>query len=335
MKNIGIILSIIFMITSCGQDNSKAEKVSKEKSEKSVTQKKTQAEILGFEKGKKVLILHADDAGMSPEANKAIEKYLENDDISGTAMMAPCPNFKDFIEWAKAHPKKDIGMHLTLTSEWQTYRWGPVSDPKTVPGLVDPDGKLWHEVPGVVKHASAEEVEKEIRAQIDKAIALGWQPTHIDTHMGTLYGSPEYAKVFLKVAQEYEIPANVIDMSNPEVLKTFREIGYPLTDEVVDLIAAYKLPKLDNFTSVPHGNTYEEVRKKFFKQVKSLPSGLTEIIFHPSTITENVKTITNSWKQRSFEAQLFSDPVVKKFFKEEGVLFTNWIDLMNRYKNRN
>lgn len=334
MKNIGIILSIIFMVTSCGQGKSKAEKVSKEESEKSVTEEKTQVEILGFEKGKKVLILHADDAGMSPEANEAIEKYLENDDISGTAVMAPCPNFKDFIEWAKAHPKKDIGMHLTLTSEWQTYRWGPVSDPKTVPGLVDPDGKLWHEVPGVVKHASAEEVEKEIRAQIDKAIALGWQPTHIDTHMGTLYGSPEYAKVFLKVAQEYEIPANVIDMSDPEVLKTFRKIGYPLTDEVVDLIAAYKLPKLDNFTSVPHGNTYEEVRTKFFEQVKSLHPGLTEIIFHPSTITENVKTITNSWKQRSFEAQLFSDPVVKKFFEEEGIVFTNWIDLMNRYKNK-
>lgn len=331
MKKTGIILVLILMISSCGQEKGKTKNKVKKETVESV--KSTQAEKLGFAKGKKVLILHADDAGMSPEANEAIIKYLKEGAINCTAVMAPCPNAEDFLKWAIANPGYDVGMHLTLTSEWKTYRWGSVSDPKTVPGLIDPDGKLWPEVSDVVKHAGAEEVEKEIRAQIERSIALGWKPTHIDTHMGTLYGTPEYAKVFLKVAQEYGIPANVIDMSDPDVLKAFRKTGYPLTDEVVDLIADYKLPKLDNFTSVPHGDTYEEVRTKFFKQVKSLRPGLTEIIFHPSIVTENVKTITNSWKQRSYEAQLFSDPVVKKFFKEEGILFTNWIDLKKRNKN--
>jgi predicted glycoside hydrolase/deacetylase ChbG (UPF0249 family) len=322
MKKILFILSVLFLFTACTQKNTETN---------NETKYLKQAEKLGFEKGKTVLLLHADDAGMCTEANDAIISYLEKGDIKSAAVMAPCPAFDDFIEWAKANPKTDIGMHLTLTSEWQDYRWGPVADSAKVPGLVDPDGKFWHEVPGVVQHANAAEVETEIRAQIDKTIAVGWQPTHIDTHMGTLYGSPDYVKVFIKVAQEYGIPANIIDITNKEVLEAFRKTGYPLTDEVVEMVAGYKLPKLDNFTSVPHGKTYEEVRENFFKLVKSLAPGLTEIIFHPSTETENIKTITNSWQQRVWEAQLFSDPVVKKFFEDEGIVLTNWIDIMDRF----
>ena len=321
MNKLLIALSVLFLFAACTQNSTETN-----------DEPKNQAEKLGFEKGKTVLLLHADDAGMCTEANDAIESYLEKGDIMSAAAMAPCPAFDDFIEWAKTHPKTDIGMHLTLTSEWKNYRWGSVSDSAKVPGLIDPDGKFWHEVPGVVQHASAAEVETEIRAQIEKAIAMGWQPTHIDTHMGTLYGTPDYIKVFVKVAQEYGIPANVIDLSNKEVLEAFRKTGYPLTDEVVEMLADYKLPMLDNFTSVPHGKTYEEVRENFFALVKSLGPGLTEIIFHPSTETENVKTITNSWQQRVWEAQLFSDPLVKKFFEDEGIVLTNWIDIMQRFK---
>lgn len=333
MKNLLFILLAFMMLSACSEKSSNTnEDVNEEANVEETNVEKTEAEKLGFEKGKKVLMLHADDAGMSPEANEAIIEILKNGHIQSAAVMAPCPSFEDFIDWAKANPSVDVGMHLTHTSEWKTYRWGPVSDPEKVPGLIDPDGMFWHEVPGVVQHASAEEVEIEIRAQIDAAIALGWNPTHMDTHMGTLYGSPDYVAVFTKVAEEYGIPANIINLSNPEVVDRFRQIGYPITDEVIALAKNYKLPKLDNFTSVPKGKTYEEVRENFFQLVKSLDAGLTEIIFHPSTETENVKTITNSWQQRVWEAQLFTDPIVKKFFEDEGIEFTNWIDIMKRYK---
>jgi len=304
MKKLLIILVAFLMLSACSENNSDTSEDLGEETQV----KKTEAEKLGFETGKKVLILHADDAGMSPEANEAIIEILKNGHIQSAAVMAPCPNFEDFINWAKENPGVDVGMHLTLTSEWKSYRWGSVSDSAKVPGLIDPEGKFWHEVPDVVMHASAEEVEIEIRAQIDAAIALGWNPTHMDTHMGTLYGSPAYIAVFAKVAEEYNIPANILDLSNQDVVERYRQIGYPITDEVIALASNYKLPKLDNFTSVPRGKTYEEVRENFFQLVKSLDAGLTEIIFHPSTETENVKTITNSWQQRVWEAQLFSDP---------------------------
>lgn len=292
------------------------------------------AEQLGFPKGKKVLILHADDIGMCEEANLAVIPMLENDYIQSAAIMMPCPNAEDFINWAIAHPKEDLGLHLTLTSEWKTYRWGPVASPEEVPGLIDPEGKLWPEVPEVVQHASAEEVEKEIRAQIDKSIALGYQPNHIDTHMGTLYGHASYVEVFLKVAEEYGIPANAIDISNEKVANKFKQQGYPIDDSMIALIDKYTLPKLDNFDYVHGAGTYEEKVNNFKELVLSIDPGLTEIIFHPSVETENLKSITNSWQQRVWETEMFSDPDLIAFFEEEEIIFTNWKEIMKRFNEQ-
>lgn len=320
-----LMIPAIFFAIAC------TDRPSDNASDNAPDESRTWAEKLGYPTGKKVLLLHIDDIGMCPEANAAAEHYLENGHLTSGAIMMPCPNAEAFIEWAKAHPGTDIGLHLTLTSEWKTYRWPPVSDPQKVPGLVDPDGKLWREVPDVVRHASAEEVETEIRAQIEKSLSLGFRPTHIDTHMGTLYGSAEYAKVFFKVAEEYNIPANAIDMSDAEVVARFKMQGYPINDAMIAVARDYGLPKLDNFTSVPKGSDYEDVRKNFFALVKSLAPGLTEIIFHPSVPTDNLKTITHSWQQRGWEAKLFSDPVVHAFFEKEGIIQTNWREIMARF----
>lgn len=296
--------------------------------------KATWAEKLGYPEGRKVLLLHMDDIGMSPEANTAAIRYIENDHIISAAVMMPCPAAESFIQWAKDQPKADIGLHLTLTSEWKTYRWPTVTEPVKVPGLLDPDEKMWRRVQDVVRNASAQEVETEIRAQIEKCLALGFTPTHIDTHMGTLYGSPDYVEVFFKVAQEYNIPANAIDLSDEDVVDGFKDQGYPINNKVIRLANEYTLPKLDNFSSVPKGSTYEEKRDNFFKLVRSLKPGLTEIIFHPSVETENFKTITNSWQQRVWEAEMFSDPIVLEFFEKEGIIHTTWKEIMQRFQEQ-
>jgi predicted glycoside hydrolase/deacetylase ChbG (UPF0249 family) len=297
-------------------------------------QGKNWAEKLGYPQGKKVLLLHMDDAGMSSEANAAVERYITNNQILSTAVMMPCPSAKDFVTWAKSHPKADVGVHLTLTSEWKSYRWTSITDPAKVPGLIDPEGKLWHEVVQVVMHASAKEVETEIRAQIDLVKSMGFTPSHIDTHMGTLYGSADYVKVFLKVAQEYHLPANVINLAVPAVAEKFKKEGYPINDQVIGLVGDYKLPQLDNFSSVPSGPTYEEKRANFFKLVRGLEAGLTEIIFHPATQTDNLKSITNSWQQRVWEGELFADPKVQQFFKDEEIVITSWTEIMRRFEGQ-
>ncbi|MBM1105124.1 polysaccharide deacetylase family protein [Aurantibacter crassamenti] len=328
LNNAAIILcSLLFL--NCGEKK----KSNTSQVEEPVTKtSNTWAEKLGWPANKKVIMLHADDIGMCPEANTAAEKMLVDGVIQSAAVMIPCPNAEEFISWAKSNPKMDVGLHLTLTSEWKTYRWGTVTPEAEVPGLLDEHNKMWHEVPQVVEHASAEEVEKEIRAQIEQSIAWGHRPDHIDTHMGTLFGHPSYVKAYMKVAEEYGIPANIIDISNPKVLAEFRSKGYPMDDSVVKMSEAYTLPKLDYFTSAPNAKTYEEKIDNFKKLIQGLDAGLTEIIFHPSVLTENLKTITGSWQQRSWESQMFSDSDLIQFFKDEGIIFTNWQEIMERHK---
>jgi chitin disaccharide deacetylase len=301
-------------------------------SQNKFTGNKTNAEKLGFPKGKKVLLLHMDDLGMCREANDAGKFYIENDYILSGAVMMPCPDAEEIVNWAKDHPKADVGVHLTLTSEWQTWRWGTLTDAEKVPGLIDPEGKMWRSVPEVVRNATPQEVETEIRAQIDKMLEVGLKPTHIDTHMGTLYGSPEFVKVFLKVAEEYRIPANAIDLSNPEVAAFYRDAGYPVNDEVIGMLENYSLPKLDNFASVPDGKNYEDKKARFFQLVNALDPGLTEIIFHPSVESENLKSITGSWQQRVWEAKMFADPEVIRFFEENDIVLTTWREVMERFE---
>jgi len=337
-RAIKLLAGIALLIAICASPVKLAAKTDypdgKLKSEKSALKGKTWAEKLGYPKGKKVLLLHCDDAGMCQEANAAVQNYLGKGFLHSAAVMMPCPYAKEMIEWAKGHPAEDIGLHLTLTSEWSKYRWGPVSNPLKVPGLIDPDGKLWHEVPDVAMHASAAEIETEIRAQIEKSIAMGYRPSHIDTHMGTLYATPGYVKAFFKVAQEYHIPANVIDLTYPEVAENFKKQGYPVNDEVIKSVNDYSMPRLDNFTSVGTGKTYEEKRANFFKLVDSLREGLTEIIFHPSVPTDNLKTITGTWQQRGWEGDLFADPVAIKFLKDKGIIITNWKEIMVRFEHK-
>ncbi len=292
---------------------------------------KTWAEKLGFPSDRRIIIFHADDMGMVGEANEATFYLLENNLIQSAAAMAPCPAYEEAIIWAINNPQEDVGIHLTLTSEWRTYRWGPVADPAEVPGLVDSDGYMWRSVQEVVMNATPVEVEREIRAQIEKTLALGYRPDHMDTHMGTLYGSNDFTEVYLRLAEEYRIPAMVIDFSDPAVVEQYKQSGYPVSDRLLEMLKDYSLPKLDYFSSVPKGDSYEDMRENFLDQIRSLKPGLTEIIFHPQFESESVKTITGSWQQRAWEAELFADPVVKRFFEDERLIFTNWREIMERF----
>ncbi|MBN2294903.1 MAG: polysaccharide deacetylase family protein [Pirellulales bacterium] len=298
-----------------------------------VADKKTQTwgEKLGYGPGSRVIILHGDDLGMCPEANAAGIKYLEAKDIQSASAMVPCPNFDEFAAWFKKNPQYDCGLHMTLNSEWKTHRWGPVAPRDKVPGLVDSQGMLHRGVLYTAMGAKASEVETEIRAQIDRALAAGIKPTHLDTHMGTLYARLDFVQAFYKVAQEYKIPAFVIDPS-PEMINELRKHGAPITEKMHELVRQYQGPKLDMFYSVPNGKSYEDVREKFFALVRGLQPGITEIAFHPSAKSKSLKKITGSWQQRVWESQLFSDPEVKKFFKDEGIQFTNWREMAKRYK---
>jgi predicted glycoside hydrolase/deacetylase ChbG (UPF0249 family) len=293
----------------------------------------TWAEKLGYPAGKKILILHADDIGMCHEANMAAKAYLAAGHIQSAALMVPCPWYNEAADWYKSNPDLDLGLHLAMNSEWRWYRWGPAAGRDKVPGMVDREGFLWRSQAETAGSAKPGEVETEIRAQVDRAIAKGTRPGHIDTHMGTVYVRLDFTKAYLKVAEEYRIPAMVVEQS-PAVVAKFKKQGYPITDESIKLLATYRLPKLDDFNSVGEGKTYEEKREKFFDLVRSLSPGINEIIFHPSVLTDTLKAITGTWQQRAWESEMFADPAVHAFFQREGIEFTNWKQIMARWEER-
>jgi chitin disaccharide deacetylase len=281
---------------------------------------------------KKMLILNMDDIGMCAEANLAAQLYIEEGTVLSGSVMMPCNYADEFIEWAKKHPKVNLGVHLTLNSEWRNLRWGPLADREKVPSLLDYDGFFWNNVFQVATNAKPQEVETEIRAQIDKMISLGLQPSHIDTHMGSLYSSHALLEVFIKVAMEYQIPANIIDIANPKVFEVYRSEGYPVDTKAASLLQDYTLPRLDYFTGIPGASSYEEKREKFFRMIDKLEPGLTKIVFHPSVESESLKSITNSWQQRVWEAELFFDPEVIRYMKDNDVVITTWREVMKNHK---
>ena len=325
MGKIHLMIFSLFLLASCDNKNISV----------NVPQLdgKNWAEKLGYPVDSKVVMLHADDIGMCSEANEAVIPYLLNDQIQSASAMVPCPWFNDIADWYKKHPEMDIGLHLTLTSEWKNYRWGPVSNSSSVPELIDTEGYLWRRVIDVASRTPVATIEKEIRAQIERAYERGIKPGHIDTHMGTLYSKVEYAEAFFNIAMEYGIPANVIEFT-PDRVQKFRKQGYPITARLIESGRKYTLPKLDDFSSVPDGKTYQNKKENFFDLIQNMEPGITEIIFHPSINSEGLKKITNSWQQRVWESKMFSDPEVIQFLKNEGIIFTNWKEMMARFKQR-
>jgi predicted glycoside hydrolase/deacetylase ChbG (UPF0249 family) len=160
-------------------------------------QTRTIAERLGYPRDAKLLILHADDIGVAHSENAASFDALDKGAVNSGSIMMPTPWVTEVAEYAKQHPNADLGLHLTLNAEWNTYRWGGVASRDGTPSLHDPDGTLPRETGTVAKRAKLEEVERELRAQIDRAYAIGIKPTHVDSHLGELFGTPELFGVFV------------------------------------------------------------------------------------------------------------------------------------------
>jgi predicted glycoside hydrolase/deacetylase ChbG (UPF0249 family) len=167
---------------------------------------KNLAEQLGFSRDAKLLIIHADDLGVTHSENRASISALEKGAINSAAIMVPCPWFPEIATYARKHPEYDWGLHLTITSEWKYFKWNGISPSNEIPGLINDEGYFYESVQQAVKNGTTVELEKEIRAQIEKALSSGIKPTHLDPHMESLFGSLDFFKTYLKLGREYKIP---------------------------------------------------------------------------------------------------------------------------------
>jgi hypothetical protein len=293
------------------------------------TAERTYAERLGWPKGTKAVILHVDDAGMSYDSNLGAIKATAEGVATSLSVMMPCPWVPQMAAWLKEHPQVDAGVHLTLNSEWKDYRWGPVAGKPSVPGLVDEQGCLWHSVMDVPAHASAEEFETEIRAQIDRALALGLQPTHLDSHMGTCFCEP-FFESYIKVGIEKKIP---ILMFDGHLQHVGTEVGAfrPVLHMMAEKVWRAGLPVIDDLVTQPtQAREYEQRKQEMLKLLADLKPGITQIIVHCTAPTEVFSHISGSGPARAAELHLMLDPDIRAFLRQEGIVLTTWRELKAR-----
>ena len=310
-----------------------------------ITHAQTYAEKLGYPKGAKVIILHVDDAGMSFDSNEGVAKAINEGVANSTSIMMPCGWVPGMFAYLKKYPQTDAGLHLTLTSEWSAYRWGPLAGKSAVPGLVDNEGAMWKGVRDVVMHASPDEVYKEIKSQLDRSRTAGWEPTHFDSHMGTLFGSEGFLRKYLQLGMEEKIPVMFPGGHNTMIIKS--EAGTFLKKEQTDLIGQTLwnagLPVLDDLHNVSYGFVYPKenlpdaklqqiATDHYLKSFESLQPGVTMVIMHCTAPTEVFDKISGSGITRKADLLAMQSPALKKYITEKGIILTTWRELMQRRK---
>ena len=260
------------------------------------------------------------------------------------SVMMPCSWVPAFVHFLKQHPHIDAGLHLTLTSEWSEYRWGPVAGKTATPGLTDSEGNLWPTVEDVVKHASADEVEKEIGAQLDRARSMGFEPTHLDSHMGTLFAKPEFLTRYIKLGIENHIPVmlpgghNILiqqQMNIPDAtIKQMRTIGntlwaagLPVIDDLHNYSYEWKIP--DSITA-DDKKLQAYKTQKYIEALKLLKPGITMMITHCTIPSEIFKHISDTGPLRKGDLLAMINPAFKKALKDEAIILTTWKELKEK-----
>jgi predicted glycoside hydrolase/deacetylase ChbG (UPF0249 family) len=280
---------------------------------------KSLAERLGYPADAKLLIVHADDLGMAHSVNAASIKGLESGLVSSASVMVPCPWFPEIAAYAKAHPEADLGLHLTLTSEWKSFRWGPVLPRDRVKSLVAPDGYLYPTEAEAAAKADPREAEAEIRAQIERSIAFGMKPTHLDSHMGTLYQNKALFETLLRVGREYRLPVMVSKewAAQASFLPSILDPKDVVIDRMIDV--------LPNVPPERWGAFYAEA-------VKGLKPGVTVLIAHLAYDDAEMRAISvdhpdwgAGWRQR--DMTFFTSEEFRRLLKENDVTLITWRDV--------
>lgn len=270
---------------------------------------------LGLPPDARAAIIHADDIGMCHAANVAFwEDHTLGIVTSGSVMM-PCPWIPEMAAWCRDHPEADVGVHLTLTSEWEGYRWRPISTSDRASGLIDEEGYMWRSVEALHRHMDPDAAAAELRAQVALALDLGIDVTHVDTHMGAI-AHPQLVPAYVALMHEYQVPAMLPRLSARD-LETHRIDR--LTEEKMaqawEALAAAGLPVLDRILGLAEGTAPEDYRQG----VDGVPVGLSHVIIHPAAPGYDVEAITSSAPQRIADYRMLLDPALRAYAAEQGL----------------
>jgi hypothetical protein len=265
----------------------------------------TVAERLGYASDDRLLIVNADDLGFCHSANVAIYDCLHTGLVTSATLMVPCPWAR---EAAAHHRGEDVGVHLTVNAEWELYRWGPITH---APSLVGGDGGFPRTSEDVWDHADLDEVRRECRAQIERAILWGFDVTHIDAHMATLQMRPEFFDVYLDLAVEFQLPLRMVGRAAEDYL------GFPARDVAAEAGAVFT----DELLLIPGVGT----RPMIEHNVGRLKPGITEMYIHPAVDSPELRAIAPDAEARIDDYNLVcTDGTLQKAVEDAGVILIGY-----------
>ena len=282
------------------------------------TQGQPLAQRLGYPDGTRLLILHADDLGVAHSENQATFDAYEYGLVNSSSVMVPTPWFSEVVAWNQEHPESDLGLHLTLTAEWDVLKWGPVASADLVPGLINELGYFYSNVPDVIANASAEEVEIELRAQIERSLTAGLKPTHLDSHMGSLFNE-KFFQVYIQMGEEYKIPV----MINSDFMKNFAGIKPAIPENTITV----------DQVPMAYPENYQDGMEKFYSNtLRSLPAGVSVLLFHCAYDNDEMRAVTSGhpnygakWRQQDFD--FFTSETCRKIIQEENIKLITWKEI--------
>jgi predicted glycoside hydrolase/deacetylase ChbG (UPF0249 family) len=262
---------------------------------------------LGYGPDDKLLIVNCDDLGLTRSANVAVYESLRHGAATSASLMVPCPWARDA---AAQYRGEDVGVHLTLNSEWDTYRWGAIT---LSPSLLDGDGGFPRTVEDLWDHADLDEVRRECRAQIERAIMWGFDISHLDSHLHCLQLRPDFFDVYLELAVDFKLPLR-------------------LGDGAVERLAGFPFRRLAAEEGVVFPDVHVEcpvgARRRIERALFELEPGVTEVHLHPGGDSDELRAACGDWAGRVEDhSYLCRDPSLPQLIERAGVFLIGYREL--------
>lgn len=292
------------------------------------------AQRLGYAADDRLFIVNADDYGLCHSTNNAIQKLLTEGVVSSATIMMPCGWAREAALWSARHKHLDIGVHLTFTSEWDTLKWGPVNRSGPADSLVTEEGYFPKDVKTFERQAEPEQVRAELEAQVRMALQLGVRLTHADNHMGSLYGLQtgrhflnETLEVCAKYGLPFRLPRNLL-LENGQIAPAGLARQARKHAEEAD---EKGVVVLDYLLGLPfradQDETFDMLKSQMIALLRNLHAGVSEIIIHPSLVTEELRAFHDSPLRRGMELELFRDRDIQETIRTEGLIPIRWREL--------
>jgi predicted glycoside hydrolase/deacetylase ChbG (UPF0249 family) len=287
---------------------------------------------LGYSDTDRLVIIHTDDIGMCHASVQAFKGLWSVGGVTSGAVMTPCAWFPAVAKMCRENPEMDMGVHATLNAEWESCRWGPVSDVGADSGLRDEAGYFHDDPDNTSKQASVEDVEKEVNVQIEMALKAGIDVTHVDSHMGTIM-NPKYIQSYIQAATKRLLPNFLPRPTAVEIdlmgVDDEERIKYAPVMEVMESMG---IPMMDGVLAMPleHADDHIGVAKKTLGEV---PMGITHFILHPSIDTPELRNICPDWQARVANYSAFMSDELKKFMESENIKLIGYRQIRNAMRS--